>query len=49
MRHLFYPTFNPCKKIDHNHFNLGKNIFSIYATINLCVEDLDDMEEGEWR
>jgi hypothetical protein len=47
MQHLIYPTFNPCKKIDHKHFNLGKNIFSIYATINLCVEDLDDVEEGE--
>jgi hypothetical protein len=31
----------------HKHFNLGKSIFSIYATINLCVEDLDGVEEGE--
>jgi hypothetical protein len=32
------------QKFDHKHFNLGKNIFSIYATINLCVEDLNIME-----
>jgi hypothetical protein len=35
------------QKFDHRHFNLGKSIFSIYAIINLCVEDLDNVEEGE--
>jgi hypothetical protein len=35
------------QKFAHQHFNIGKSIFSIYAIINLCVEDLDGMEEGE--
>jgi hypothetical protein len=35
------------QKFGHKYFNLGKSIFSIYATINLCVDDLDGVEEGE--
>jgi hypothetical protein len=34
------------QKFGHKYFNLGKSIFSIYATINLCMEDLTGMEEG---
>jgi hypothetical protein len=37
------------QKFGHKHFNLGKSIFSIYATINICVEDLDGVDEGESR
>jgi hypothetical protein len=35
------------QNFDHKHFTLGKSIFSIYSTINLFVEDLDGVEEGE--
>jgi hypothetical protein len=37
------------QQFGHKHFNLGKSIFSIYAIINLCVEDLDGVQEGESR
>jgi hypothetical protein len=35
------------QKFGDKYFNLGKNIFLICATLKLCVEDLDGMEEGE--
>jgi hypothetical protein len=39
--------FSIYAKFGHKHFNLGKSTFLIYAIINLCVEDLDDVEQGE--